>query len=103
MTSHNEPTIYINFENVPLEKMGAEIIPSKLNTIFYKLMNDDGYFDLERLRTFIDRQQLNLLSSLDKFPHEALSSIVIRDFLYGNNEADVSNIICKLLKTKINL
>lgn len=101
MTSHNEPTIYINFENIPIEKMDAEIIPSKLNEIFYKLMNDEGYFDLERLRTFIDRQRLNLLSNLDKFPQEALSSIIIRDFLYGNNEADVSNIVCKLLKTKM--
>lgn len=100
MTSHIEPTIYINFENVPIEKMGAEIIPSKLDEVFNKLMNDDSYFDLERLRTFIKRYKLNLMSSLDNCPHEALASVIIIDFLYGKNLADVSNIIIIFVVTK---
>lgn len=91
MTSHNEPTIYLNFENVPIEKMGAEIIPLKIDEIFKKLMDDDKYFDLERLRTFIERYKLNLLSCLDNVPHITLSSIIIADFLYGQKPADVSN------------
>lgn len=93
MTTHKEPTIYINFENVPIEKMDEDIIPSKLDEIFNKLLNDDGYFDLGRLRTFIERYKLNLMSSLDNYPHETLSLIIITDFLYGNNQADVSIII----------
>lgn len=94
MTTHNEPTIYINFENVPMEKMSDDIIPSKLDEIFNKLLNDDSYFNLERLRTFIERYKLNLMSSLDNFPHETLSLIIITDFLYGKNQADVSKIVC---------
>lgn len=90
MTSHFEPAMYINFENVPMEKMGAEVIPSKINEILNNLINDNKYLDLERLRTFIERYKLNLLSSLDNYPHEVLASIVIRDFLYGNDIADVS-------------
>lgn len=93
MTAHNEPTIYLNFENVPMEKLGADIIPSKLNEIFNKLMTDDSYFDLERLRTFVERNILNTLSKLDNYPHEALATIIIGDFLYGKNLSDVSNFI----------
>lgn len=92
MTSHNEPTIYVNFENVPIEKMGAEI-PSKLDEVLNKLKNDDGYFDLERLRTFVERYKLNLMSSLENCPHESLASIIITDYLYGNSLTDVSNIV----------
>lgn len=102
MTSHNEPTIYINFENIPIEKMGEEIITSKLDEVFRKLIDDDDYFDLERLQTFIERYKLNLLSSLDNFPHEALSSIIIGDFLYGKNQTDVSNTIQIIYKTSNN-
>jgi len=92
MTSHNEPTIYINFENIPIDKMGAEIIPSKLDEVFNKLINDDNYFDFERLKTFIERYKLSLISTLDNCPHEVLAGIIITDFLYGNNLADVSKI-----------
>lgn len=90
MTSHNEPAIYINFDNVPMEKTGAETIPSKLNEVFNKLMNDNTYFDLNRLRVFIERYKLDVLSSLDNCPHDGLASIIIGDFLYGKNLADVS-------------
>lgn len=103
MTAHKEPSIYISFENVPIDKMGAEIIPSKLEEVLCKLMNDDKYFDLGRLRTFIERYKLNLMSSLDNCPHDALSSIIIIDFLYGNNLADVSNIFLRVRSLKINL
>jgi len=94
MTAHNEPSITINFENVPIEKMEAEIIPSKLDEVFNKLLIDESYLDLTRLRTFIKRNQLHILSYLDNYPHEKLSSIIIEDFLYGNTTTDVSNIIC---------
>lgn len=80
-----------------MEKMGADIIPSKLDEVLKKLMNDDRYFDLERLRTFIERYKLNLISSLDNFPHEALAAIIIRDFLYGKDHTDVSIIVYRLL------
>lgn len=90
MSSHNEPFVIMNFENVPVEKMDAETIPSKLNEVFVKLMNDVSYFDLERLRTFIERYELNVLSSLDNCPHEALCTLVIEDFLNGKHVTDVS-------------
>lgn len=93
MTAHNEPTIYLNFENVPIEKLDADVIPSKLDEIFNKLMTDDSYFDLERLRTFVERNKLNMLSSLDNCPHEALATIIIGDFLYGKSLSDVSKFI----------
>jgi len=98
MTSHNEPSITINFENVPIEKMGADIIPSKLDEILNKLLVDDSYLDLERLRTFVERNKLHILSYLDNYPHEKLSSIIIEDFLYGKTSVDVSNIIFILYK-----
>jgi len=101
MSSHNEPTIYINFENIPIDKMGAEIIPSKLNEIFDKLVNDDCYFDLERLRVFIERYKLNLLTKLDNYPHEIMASIIISDFLYGINQTDVSSNISRYKKKHI--
>lgn len=97
MTTHNEPTIYVNFENVPIAKMGDEI-PSKLDEVLNKLINDDGYFDLERLRTFVERYKLNLMSSLENCPHESLASIIITDYLYGNNLTDVSNLIYTILE-----
>lgn len=93
MTSHNEPSITINFENVPIEKMGADIIPSKLDEVFYKLLVDVSYLDLERLKTFVERNKLQILSYLDNYPHEKLSSTIIEDFLYGKTSVDVSNII----------
>lgn len=102
LTSHNEPSITINFENVPIEKMAADIIPSKLDEIFKKLLVDDSYLDLERLRTFVERNKLHILSYLDNYPHEKLSSIIIEDFLYGNSSVDVSNIICIECKLLIN-
>jgi len=94
MTSHNEPSIIISFENVPIEKMEAEIIPSKLDEVFYKLLIDSSYLDLERLRTFVERNKLHILSYLDNYPHEKLSSMIIEDFLYGKSSGDVSNTIC---------
>jgi len=94
MTSHNEPSITINFENVPIEKMGADIIPTKLDEVFNKLLVDVSYLDLERLKTFVERNKLQILSYLDNYPHEKLSSIIIEDFLYGKTSVDVSNIIC---------
>jgi len=98
VTSHNEPSITINFENVPIEKMDADIIPSKLDEILNKLLVDDSYLDLARLRTFVERNKLHILSYLDNYPHEKLSSIIIEDFLYGKTSVDVSYIICKLLR-----
>lgn len=91
MTSHNDPATYLCFENIPIEKTDATTIPSKLDEVFNKLMVDESYFNLERLRTFIDRSKLNVLSSLDNYPHESLSSKIINDFLYGKGLADVSS------------
>lgn len=71
----------------------GDLIPTKFNEILNKLLVDDDYFDLERLRTFIERFKLNLLSSLDNCPHEVLCSVIIDDFLYGKNLADVNNIL----------
>lgn len=96
MPSHNEPFITIYFENVRIEKMDAETIPSKLNEVFDKLKNDANYFDLERLRTFIERYELNVLSNLDNCPHESLSLLIIADFLYGKNQTDVSSFYLNL-------
>ena len=94
MTSHNEPSIIINFENVPIEKMEPKIISSKLDEVLNKLLVDDSYLDLERLRTFVERNKLHILGYLDNYPHDKLSSIVIEDFLYGKTSVDVSNIFC---------
>jgi hypothetical protein len=90
MTSHNEPTTYIYFENVPIEKMDDKTIPSKLDEVFNQLMSCESNFNLKRLRTFVDRSKLNVLSSLDNCPHESLSSVIIKDFLYGKDLIDVS-------------
>lgn len=91
MTSHNNPTTYICFENIPIQKIDAKTIPSKLDEVFNQLMIDESYFNLERLRTFVDRSKLNVLSSLDNYPHESLSSTIIKDFLYGKGIADASS------------
>lgn len=90
ITSHNEPYMQITFENVPINKLG-DFIPNKFIEILKKLLNEEGYFDLERQKTFIERFKLNLLSSLDNCPHEMLCSLVIDDFLYGQNPADVNS------------
>lgn len=90
MTSHKDPTIYINFDNVPIEKTVAKIIPSKLDEVFNELMINDNYFDINRLKIFIERYKLGVLSSLDNCPHGGLASVIIEDFLYGNNLTDVS-------------
>jgi len=94
MSSHKEPYIIINFENVPIEKMDADSIPSKLDEVFHKLLVDDDYLELQRLRTFVERSKLHILSYLDNYPHGQLSSIIIQDFLYGKTSIDVNNILC---------
>lgn len=93
MSLHKAPIICINFENVPIEKLDAELIPSKLVDIFERLMHDDCYFDLEKMRANIGRYKFISMSNIDLHPHESLALIIITDFLYGNNEIDVSNII----------
>jgi len=98
MTTHNEPSITINFENVPIEKMDADSIPTKLDEILNKLLVDDCYLELNRVRTFVERNKLQILSYLDNYPHGKLSSLIIEDFLYGKSSVDVSNIICILCK-----
>ncbi|XP_025203253.1 uncharacterized protein C05D11.1-like isoform X2 [Melanaphis sacchari] len=96
MASHNEPSITISFENVPIEKMEAEIIPSKLDEVFNKLLVDDNYLDLTRLSTFIERNKLHIWSYLDNYPHEKLSTIIIEDFLYGKTSADLDQKLNKM-------
>lgn len=91
MSSHNEPTTYIFFENVPIEKMDDKTIPSKLYEVFNQLMSCESYLNLERLKTFVDRSKLSVLSSLDKYPHDLLCFAIIKDFLYGKDLVDVSS------------
>ncbi|XP_050435416.1 uncharacterized protein C05D11.1-like isoform X2 [Adelges cooleyi] len=89
MTAHMSPAIVIEFENVPVTKIDAWTIPVKLEEVLNKLASDEEYFDVDRLRVFIDRYKLALLTTLENSPHDMLAMLIIGDFLYGNTPADL--------------
>jgi len=88
MTSHNEPSIVFHFENVPIRKMDESLIPKKMDKLFVKLIYND-FFDMNRMKMFIDRYKLKLMNNVDNVPHQALVLNIITHFLYGNDQADV--------------
>ncbi|XP_050535489.1 uncharacterized protein C05D11.1-like isoform X4 [Daktulosphaira vitifoliae] len=82
--------IVLIFQNVPIKKIKEEQIPLKLNEIFQKLIRDDGYFNLKRLIASIKTYKLELIQSN---LYSALSTLIIRDFLYGKSQSDFDEIL----------
>ncbi|XP_050536252.1 uncharacterized protein C05D11.1-like [Daktulosphaira vitifoliae] len=84
------PSIVLEFENVPIQKLDEEKIPFKLKEVFNKLIRDEDYFDIERLRISIEKYKLSLLKSLEINPSSTLSTLIIKDFLYGKSQSDLN-------------
>ncbi|XP_050536251.1 uncharacterized protein C05D11.1-like [Daktulosphaira vitifoliae] len=84
------PCIVLEFENVPIQNLDGEQIPTKLKEIFNKLIRDEDYLDIERLRISIEKYKLSLLKSLEINPSSTLSTLIIKDFLYGKSQSDLN-------------
>ena len=83
-----EPTLLIEFENVPVERMD-EVIP-KMDQILQDIVNkgpDD--FDLERISNFIDREVVNNLKEMENSPHLFVPDATVLDMLYGKDPQDL--------------
>ncbi|XP_050528273.1 uncharacterized protein C05D11.1-like [Daktulosphaira vitifoliae] len=91
ISHHLNPSLVLEFENVPIQKLNAEQIPLKLNEVFNKLISNDCYFNLERLRTCIERYKLFLLINLENCSSSSLANLIIGDFLYGKNQSDLDD------------
>ncbi|XP_050537014.1 uncharacterized protein C05D11.1-like isoform X2 [Daktulosphaira vitifoliae] len=81
------PFIVLIFQNVPIKKLNEEQIPLKLNKIFQKLIRDDNYFNLERLISSIKKYKLQ------NNHNPTLSTLIIKDFLYGKSQSDFDEIM----------
>ncbi|XP_050536250.1 uncharacterized protein C05D11.1-like isoform X2 [Daktulosphaira vitifoliae] len=101
------PFILLQFQSVPIQKLNEDQIPIKLNEVFKKLNDDDVYFNLENLRISIEKYKLSVLNSLETDPSSTLSTLIIKDFLYGKSQSDLDerlntiSILNNLLKEDI--
>lgn len=77
-----EPSLLIEFENVPLERI-TEVIP-KMDAVLEKIVGDGpDKFDLERIHNYIDREMVNNLKEIENSPHLFLPDASVLDMLYG--------------------
>lgn len=84
---NSECCLYMMFENVPKEKIS--LIKPKLDAVLEKIVESED-IDMKRLKSIINRQKLELLSSFENNPHECVAHMVIGHVLYGNTKDDVS-------------
>ena len=78
------------FENVPLNKL--ELIRPKLEKSLLNFYESDDSLSLPRLKSLIEKQKAETLTSLENQPHDSIAFMIIGDMLHGNTTEDVSNI-----------
>lgn len=88
---NNESALYFSFENAPLEKI--DLIYGKMQATIEKIARGDEKFDMNRMQNILERSILEYYSNLESNPHEAIAFATIADFLYGENNEDVSRFI----------
>ena len=82
-----ESTVYLIFENVPLEKI-PEVVP-ELQTTLNDLVSGKLGWDKARLTTVINRRVMEQKSQVENSPHDAVAFMVIGDLLYGHSVEDL--------------
>ncbi|XP_067002472.2 uncharacterized protein C05D11.1 [Anabrus simplex] len=89
LAENSESMLYLMFENVPKDKLGA--VKGRLMQILSAITKGDDKLDMKRLRTVIHRQILESLSHLENSPHEGVAFMIIGDMLYGNTKEDLDH------------
>ena len=80
--------VLLEFQNVPVKKV------EEVHPLLVKTLRDvvDSGIDPQRMEVIIDRRISELLLSVESDPHEAITGMLIGNFLYGEGEEDVSAI-----------
>jgi len=84
---NKESTVYLMFGNVPKEKI-PEVEP-ELKKVLQELVEGKIVWDMNRVRTVVNRRILEQRSQIENSPHDAVAFIAIGDMLYGNNQEDL--------------
>ena len=82
-----ESTVYLIFENVPLEKI-PKVVPELRSTLGDLVSGKLGW-DKARLTTVINRRVMEQKSQVENSPHDAVAFMVIGDLLYGHSVEDL--------------
>ena len=82
-----ESTVYLMFENVPLEKI-PKVVP-ELKSTLNDLVSGKLAWDKPRLTTVINRRVMEQRSQVENSPHDAVAFMVIGDLLYGHSVEDL--------------
>ncbi|EEB10863.1 conserved hypothetical protein [Pediculus humanus corporis] len=81
------PVFYMIFENVPLNKL--ELIRPKLEKSLLNFYESDDSLSLPRLKSLIEKQKAETLTSLENQPHDSIAFMIIGDMLHGNTTEDL--------------
>lgn len=88
MLENKETCQYVEFENVPVEKLGE--VKTKLFAVLARLADGSEPLDMERMATLIKRRRLRLLSQAEDHPQYLLAFACIGDFLYGRTPEELA-------------
>ena len=87
-----QPAVSVDFENVPVEKMGD--IEAKFRALVDSIIEaGSDAFDLDRIHTLIKRTSLAHKKKLENSPHLIIPSPVILDMIYGNEEGGLEKFL----------
>ncbi|KAK6619201.1 hypothetical protein RUM44_003583 [Polyplax serrata] len=78
---------YLIFENVPNEKLDQ--VKDQLFLSLRRFYEEPNSFNLARMRSVIQKQKAETLTSLENQPHDSIAFMVIGDMLYGNTPDDL--------------
>lgn len=76
--------LYITFEGV--DKIRLNEISKKLFEVLNKIATGEEKFDIDRMRTILNRKVIQILSAAETSPHSIVIGSIIGYFLYGNND-----------------
>lgn len=88
MMENTESLLYVEFECVPVDKI--EAIKPKLMEQLQQLAKGGGTFDMNRMKTIVEKMILESYVALEDTPHDSAAYVIIGDVLYGINQEDVS-------------
>ncbi|KAE8250209.1 hypothetical protein A4X13_0g4900 [Tilletia indica] len=75
-------TLYAYFTSVPAAEL--DNLDEKLVDVLQRHAEEG--FDMDRMRTVLERERLKLLNELETKPADSLGDFIIRDFLYGKRD-----------------
>lgn len=87
ITEIKQSMLYLTFENVPVEKI--DLIYDRLMGVLQNLANHTEEFDMDRMKSILDKSIMESMSSLENSPHDTVAFNVIADALYDNEDYEV--------------